>query len=80
MRPAPVGWPDPRKIQHGNRLIEEYCRTQERVEFIDVSAAMLDARGQIRGDLFGRDRQHMNAQGYAIWTSIIKPVLLKRFQ
>ncbi len=80
MRPAPVGWPDVRKIQLGNRLIEEYCRTQDRVQFINVYEAMFDERGQLRGDLFGKDRQHMNAQGYAIWTSIIKPVLLKRFQ
>jgi len=49
------------------------------VQFINVQAAMLDARGQLRGDLFRWDRLHMNAQGYAIWTSIIKPVLLKRF-
>ena len=75
MRPAPLGWTDPTKIKTGNRLIEESCRTQDRVQFIDVNAAMLDARG----DLFGWDRLHMNAQGYAIWTSTIKPVLLNRF-
>jgi lysophospholipase L1-like esterase len=79
MRPAPLVRKDVAKINNGNRLIEEFCRTQERVQFIDVTHAMLDARGQIRGDLFGWDRMHMNAQGYAIWTSIIKPVLMSRF-
>ena len=40
---------------------------------------MLDERGVVRHELFRRDGLHMNAQGYALWTSIIKPVLLERF-
>lgn len=76
MRPAPLGWTDATKIKKGNQLIEEFCRTQERAQFIDVNRAMLAAGG----NLFGWDRLHMNAQGYAIWTSVIKPVLLSRFE
>ena len=45
--------------------------------FIDVSRAMLDERGTVRHELFRPDGLHMNAQGYALWTSIIKPVLLE---
>ncbi len=67
------------KMQRTNQLIAEYMRTQPRTQFIDVSAAMLDAHGQPRAELFRWDGLHMNASGYAIWTSIIKPVLLSRF-
>jgi lysophospholipase L1-like esterase len=67
------------KMQKTNELIADYMRTQPRTQFIDVSAAMLDAHGQPCADLFRWDGLHMNASGYAIWTSIIKPVVLSRF-
>jgi lysophospholipase L1-like esterase len=71
-----ASWP---KMQETNRMIADFCHTQDRVQFIDVSAAMLDASGKPRPELFRWDGLHMNARGYAIWTSIIKPVLLSRF-
>jgi lysophospholipase L1-like esterase len=40
---------------------------------------MLDAQGKPRKELFRWDGLHMNVEGYAVWTSIIKPVLLNRF-
>ena len=40
---------------------------------------MLDSQGKSRAELFRRDGLHMNAKGYAVWTSIIRPVLLSRF-
>jgi lysophospholipase L1-like esterase len=67
------------KMQKTNELIADYIRMQPRTQFIDVSAAMLDAHGQPCADLFRWDGLHMNASGYAIWTSIIKPVVLSRF-
>lgn len=69
-------WP---KLQRTNRMIEEFAKTQERVQYVDVSSAMLDAQGNPRRDLLRWDGLHMNAKGYAIWTSIIKPLLSKRF-
>jgi len=67
------------KVKKTNELIAAYIRTQQRVQFIDVHAAMLDAKGKPRAELFRWDGLHMNAEGYALWTSIIKPVLLSRF-
>ena len=79
MKPSPLRFSNWQTMQKANRMIEDYSRTQDRVQFIDVSAAMLNAQGKPRGELFRLDRLHMNAQGYALWTSIIKPVLLRRF-
>ncbi len=60
-------------------MIEDYSRSQDHVQFIDVSTAMLHAQGKPRHELFRWDGLHMNAQGYSLWTSIIRPVLLSRF-
>ncbi len=69
-------WP---KMQEANRLIESFCETDGRIRYVDVAPAMLDAEGNTRGDLFKWDGIHLNAKGYAVWTSIIKPVLEKNF-
>lgn len=69
-------WP---AMQRANELIQAYCASDARLHFIDVVSAMLDAQGQGRGDVFERDGIHLNKQGYAIWTTVIKPVLLEAF-
>ena len=76
MKPAP--WGDWRLMDQTNRMIAAYSRTQKRVQFIDVSGAMLDSQGALRRELYDWDPMHMNASGYALWTAIIKPVLMEQ--
>jgi len=79
MKPDPLrrrNWPT---VVRANKMIADFIRRQDHVRFIDVSAAMLDAQGQPRRELFRRDGLHMSAEGYALWTSIIRPVLLARW-
>jgi lysophospholipase L1-like esterase len=59
-----------------NKMIEDYSRSQERVQFIDVSTAMLDAQGKPRHELFRWDGLHMNAQGYSV--SLLIPRIRRR--
>ncbi|MCA6516860.1 MAG: GDSL family lipase, partial [Chitinophagaceae bacterium] len=42
----------------------------------DVHTAMLDSKGETRPELYINDRLHMNAKGYAIWQSLLGPLLL----
>jgi lysophospholipase L1-like esterase len=79
IKPSVRRWNGWQKIKKTNQLIEDYTRSQPRVQFIDIDSVMLDAQGKPRPELFRKDGLHMNAQGYTIWTSIIKPVLLSRF-
>ena len=79
MKPSPSRFSNWAKFQKTNQLIEDYIRTQDRVQFVDIRHVMLDAQGKPRGELFRPDGLHMNAQGYALWTSLIKPILLSRF-
>jgi lysophospholipase L1-like esterase len=79
IKPTPRRWKIWPEAQKTNAMIEAYCRTQDRVQFIDATGVMLNARGTPRRELFRWDGLHMNAQGYELWTSIIKPVLMERF-
>ena len=79
MKPSPSRLSNWEKFQRTNKLIEDYIRTLDRVQFVDIRPVMLNAQGKPRGELFRVDGLHMNAQGYVLWTSIIKPILLNRF-
>jgi lysophospholipase L1-like esterase len=79
IKPSLRRWASWQKIKRTNELVEQYSRTQPRVQFIDIDSAMLDPQGKPRVELFRKDGLHMNARGYTLWTSIIKPVLVSRF-
>jgi lysophospholipase L1-like esterase len=66
-------------MRRTNALIEEFVHTQGRVEFIDVSTALLDANGNARPEFLRWDGLHPNRLSYELMTSRIKPVLAARF-
>jgi lysophospholipase L1-like esterase len=68
-------WP---RMQEANRMIRDFAGTQEHVQYIDVASAMFDSKGSLRADLFVEDGLHPNPKCYALWTSIIKPLLVER--
>jgi lysophospholipase L1-like esterase len=79
IKPSTLRWSIWPKMQQANRMIEEFARTQQRVQFIDVSSAMLDSTGNPKRDLLKPDGLHPTPKCYQLWTSIIKPVLMQRF-
>jgi len=68
-------WPE---MQRANTLIRELCTRDRRLHYVDVVPAMLDAEGRPRRDVFRWDGIHLNDKGYALWASIVKPILEQR--
>jgi hypothetical protein len=62
-------WPE---IKRGNELVREWCESKRNTYFIGTDTAFLDATGEPREELFISDKLHLNAEGYKIWTEIIK--------
>ena len=60
----------------GNSLIHSLAEHTAHCHYIDVTAAMHDANGNLRQDYFGADRLHMTADGYRVWTPLIRQALL----
>jgi lysophospholipase L1-like esterase len=79
IKPSKLRWNEWPKMQAANRLMQDFIRTQKRVQYIDVASAMFDARGNLPADLFVADGLHPTPKCYALWTSIIRPVLIERF-
>lgn len=77
LKPSPLREAFLEKQQMLNFLLKEYTKEVDNLYFVDVAKAMFDTNNKIREDIFLQDRLHMNAKGYEIWTSILKPILSK---
>lgn len=64
------------RMHEANTLIRGYCAADERLHYINVYDAMLTGAGEPKPDIFVDDDLHLNAQGYAIWTDIVKSHLV----
>jgi len=73
----PARWAQVDKVREANRLIEEHARSDKRLSFINVFPRMLGDDGQPRPEIFVADKLHMNANGYKIWTGIVREHLAK---
>jgi lysophospholipase L1-like esterase len=73
--PNPARWAELEKVKAANRLIEQYTRSNPKLSFIDVFSRMLGEDGKPLPDIYLPDKLHMNPKGYALWASIIGPLL-----
>ena len=64
------------QVRETNALLKAYVGTLPNVDYIDIYHPMLDAQEQPRTELYGPDRLHMNAAGYALWRGVIGPYVL----
>ena len=76
IKPSPLRAAQLPRQREANRLLEHWAGRHDDVDFIDVFTPMLDAQGQPDPSLFGDDRLHMNAKGYALWRRIVAPYLV----
>lgn len=75
--PTKSRWEHKDIVFETNERVKAMSDADERLFFIDTATALLDENGEPDDDLFVLDRLHLNADGYAVWTSIIKPVLME---
>lgn len=75
IKPSPsraASWND---MQAANALIKDYTTHDDRLFYLDVSTPMLDKNGEMMTNIYLADDLHMNAEGYTIWTDVVKPAM-----
>ena len=77
IKPSLSRWKLSGKMAMDNSLVRNACSKNKRLDYIDIWQPMLGENGKPRPDLFLGDGLHLNAKGYALWTSIVKPYLFK---
>jgi lysophospholipase L1-like esterase len=73
IKPSPSRWALFDTQKEANRLLMEFCRTEKRLEFVDLVPAMLGEDGQPVTDFFVQDKLHLSAKGYAALTKLLRP-------
>ncbi len=79
IKPTFTDWDKWPEIDRLNATIRAYTESDARLNFIDISAVMLGDDGQPRRELFRPDGIHLSAAGYAQWTAVIRPVLMREY-
>ncbi len=74
--PTPSRWKHWPIVQEANRLVRAHTATDPRLRFIDLTGVILGPDGKPDRSLYRIDRLHPNKKGYAVWTAVIKPILL----
>ena len=66
-------WPEQAKA---NAEIAGLCAADPRLAFLDIATPMLASGEPPARELFIFDGLHLSEQGYALWTSVVKPRLV----
>jgi lysophospholipase L1-like esterase len=77
VKPSPSRWHLFEEQSQANKMLQAYSARDERLHYVDIVTPMLSEDGRPRRELFIEDELHMNADGYALWTEIIKPHLAR---
>lgn len=63
-------------IRKANELLSKECETQTWIKFLDTTTPLIGADGQPKAECFIPGNIHMLPAGYAVWTSVIAPVVV----
>ena len=72
---APVRWNLRDKMALTNAYVARFCACDPRLTYVDCNNVTLSVDGRPRPELYRDDRLHMNADGYAIWARLLRPLV-----
>jgi len=74
--PTPARWNVWPEINRANNLIRNICEKTRNTYYIRTVHIFINKDGKPREELFVSDKLHLNADGYKIWTGIVKNDLM----
>lgn len=60
-----------------NAMMADWASHTEGVTFVDVNTPILNPDGSVNNDYFERDLLHVNREGYRMWSSVLRPMLME---
>lgn len=75
IKPSIARWNNWPAMAEANRMVAQYAAKVDGVEYIDVATCLLGEDGRPDPALFLGDGLHLNADGYARWTAVLRPKL-----
>jgi lysophospholipase L1-like esterase len=75
IKPSPSRWKYITTVREANQKIRHFTTQEKNLRFVDVHTPMLGKDGKPRQELFAKDELHLNRRGYALWRSVLLPLL-----
>src|SRR5205823_1051376 len=72
IKPSPTRQRLAEQQRRANALVEGFCKSDERLTYVDVVKPMLSAEGKPRWELFRADGLHLNDKGYELWALVVQ--------
>ena len=72
IKPSISRWKQFETQKKANDLVQEICKKDERLNYIDIVAPMLGDDGKPKAELFVLDGLHMSAKGYEIFKEAVR--------
>jgi lysophospholipase L1-like esterase len=76
LKPSILRWSQVERMRATNEMIRAFCAHDDRIAFVDVDGPMLGWDERPRRELFVEDGLHLSAEGYRLWTSLVRPFLV----
>ncbi len=73
LKPSIQRWTQVDRMRAANDLIRGICSHDDRIAFIDIDGPMLGWDEKPRRELFVDDGLHLSAEGYRLWTTLVRP-------
>ena len=75
VKPSLLRWTQIDRMRMANTMMRAYCERDDRLAFIDFDSLMLGWDEKPRRELFVEDGLHLTAQGYQLWSTVLRPWL-----
>ena len=75
IKPSLARWSNWAAMEEANSIVEDYCNAMPHMTYADTVSPTLLEDGTPDPSIFLADGLHMNPKGYAIWTSVLRPIV-----
>jgi creatinine amidohydrolase len=75
INPCPQRWHLWKEADRVNRMIRQLCTADTNLYYADTAGRLLKTGQPPADSLFLEDKLHLSDKGYALWTSVIRPVV-----
>lgn len=75
IKPSLARWGLVEKVRAANSLIQKVSKEDKRLDYLDIDAPMLGDDGKPRAELFISDGLHLSAEGYELWSKLLRPYI-----
>jgi len=76
LKPSIARWLQVDRMRITNAMLRQLCERDDRIAYMDVDGPMMGWDEKPRRELFVEDGLHLSAEGYRLWTTLLRPFLL----